>query len=910
MKTRAPALTRLLERPASERRIGPFVLVEERGAGGYAPVWLAREMYGRTELRLAAVKLFALDEFGADKDDIIEEAKALGRVDHPHVARFYALAIDESIGVMGLAMELLGGRSLEDRLAAEQLLDVEETLAVGIAVASALAAVHQAGIVHRDVKPSNIVEDARGTCKLIDFGIAASSEDEIEGVIAESYSEIASETSATDATAPVTGMATGTPGYIDPGCAGGRVPPSATSDLYALGATLYRCLSGYLPAQLGTSTQGVVLLDGRVTSGKTAPPPVASRRTEIPHALAILVDRLVAPRPEQRPRGALQVEHELGRIRLELGGRKRDLPPENEGPFRGLRRFEARDRDVFFGRRNDVAKAIELLRGRGLVALVGASGSGKSSLARAALLPALVDRDLAKWPKAWDVAIVEPGRDPWATIVTALKPFIPEAPLLDTESLVAAMEERANVEERGIVLFVDQLEELVTTSTPESRDEAAALLAGMGERAIPGVRAIVAARTDLLDPLLGLGALGKILSGSLCMVDPLRPIDWRESVTRALAAYGYEFEHETLEQELFRGIDRAADAMPLVEFALAEMWNVRDREKKRLTRSSFEKVGGIEGALELHAEATMMVMKERNPTSEIIARAVLLALTTPEGTRRSQTEDELVDIAGGNAREVIANLIQARLLVPSKEGVTVAHEALLTRWTRLRSWIVEARADRMLAEELERDGTRWKNDFDSVGLWTGRRLAFARDILRKTEIRLSPHATDFVRASIRASQRRMATIVAVAAVFVAVLVTLGGMYVQAQREFRESVDEIARQYADKDSVLEKLLLDALAGRRPDRPAPQKAAEPAPSASIVATAVPVNSAKTPIGPRAGASPPPKPDVVTAAGIAATAPGQSPPQAPPAVSPAPATPPADVSAKRPKSLIEPDDEGKWR
>jgi eukaryotic-like serine/threonine-protein kinase len=799
MKTRAPALVRLLERPASERKIGPFWLVEERGAGGYAPVWLARERYGPIEVRLVAIKLFALNEFGPDKDEIIEEARALALVDHPHVARFYGIVVEESLEIMGLAMELLGGRSLESRLSTEKILSVDETLTIGIAIASALAAVHRAGIVHRDVKPGNIVEDSRGTCKLIDFGIATSSED-VEGVFAVSSSARSGANESEDVTAPVTGMATGTPGYIDPACAGQRLPPTPARDLYALGATLYRCLSGVLPAQVGAPKDGSVIWDGHVLSGKTAPRSLAHHRPDLPVALVLLVDKLLTPRPEMRPRGALQVEHELERIRLELGGRAGHLPPEDEGPFRGLQRFEARDRDVFFGRRDETSKALETLRGRGLVALAGASGSGKSSLARAALLPALIQGDLARWPKTWDVAIVEPGRDPWAAIVAALEPFIPEAPLLDPEPLVTAMEERANVEERGIVLFVDQLEEFVTTSLPESRDEAAELLARMGERAISGVRAMVALRSDLLDPLLGLGELGDVLSKSLCMVEPLRPFGWRESVTKALAAYGYEFEDEQLEGELFRGIEQAADAMPLVEFALAEMWATRDIEKKQLTRASFEKIGGIEGALELHAEATMNVVKETPELTMDIVRQVLLALTTPEGTRRARTEYELVLIAGEKSRDVLAILSRARLLVPaevtleakdggteakgqkSSLGVTVAHEALLTRWSRLQRWIADARADRVLAEELERDGARWKNDPESVGLWSGRRLGFARDLSQKNELRLSQNARHFVQASVRASQRRQAILTLVTTAVVVVLSLLGVKTVRADRE--------------------------------------------------------------------------------------------------------------------------------
>lgn len=822
MKTRAPALLRLLERPESERRIGPFWLIEERGEGGYAPVWLARERYGPIEVRLVALKLFALDEFGPNKDDIIEEARALALVDHPHVARFYGIAVEESLGIMGLSMELLAGRSLESRLSTEKILGVEETLTIGIAIASALAAVHRAGIVHRDVKPGNIVEDSRGICKLIDFGIATSSADFLEGVLATSLSESGASNESGDKTAPVTGMATGTPGYIDPFCAGQRVTPTPARDLYALGATLYRCLSGFLPAQVDVLPDGSALWDGNVLSGKTAPRSLAFHRPDIPLALCALVDKLLAPRRESRPRGALQIEHELERIRFELGGRAGDLPPEEEGPFRGLRRFEAGDRDVFFGRRHETAKALEMLRGRGLVALAGASGTGKSSLARAALLPALVQGDLARWPNTWDVAIVEPGRDPWLAIVGAMQHFVPEAPLLDPEPLVAAMEERANVEDRGIVLFVDQLEEFVTTSLPESRNEAAVLLSLIGEQAISGVRAVVAVRSDLLDPLLGIDALGDVLSKSLCMIEPLRPMGWRESVTRALAAYGYEFEDDELERELFQGIEKAADAMPLVEFALAEMWTARDTKNKRLTRESFEKIGGIEGALELHAEATMNEVKEAPDLTTDVVRQVLLALTTPEGTRRARTENELMQIAGEHARDVVAILSRARLLVPAtiggeaagtesepraianSVGVTVAHEALITRWSRLRGWISEARADRLLAEELERDGAKWNDDIESVGLWMGRRLGFARDLVKKKEIHLSRNAQQFVQASVRASRTKNAIWALATSLVVVMLSWLGLKTVRAERdraEAREQALYIERQLLENEREL-------------------------------------------------------------------------------------------------------------
>ncbi|WP_170319274.1 serine/threonine-protein kinase [Polyangium spumosum] len=877
METLDPALSSLITRPPEQRRIGPFVLVEQLGAGGYAPVWLARETYGKAELRTAAVKLFSLDVDATDRSRILEEARALCRVEHPNVVRFYALAIDEAAGVMGLAMEHVAGRSLEDRLEAEGKLSVDETLRVGVAIASALAAVHGAGLVHRDVKPSNIVEEAGGAYKLIDFGIASASSSPSSVDLVPAGPEDGQTPRALAATARISGRITGTYGYIDPAVFGAGAPPSAASDLYALGVTLHRCLSGALPAErLG----GNGALDPGVLTGYAAPLPLAARCEGVPRALASLIDHLIAPRPEDRPPRASWVAHHFEQIRRDLAGRARVLPDEDEGPFRGLRRFEARDRDVFFGRTAEIAAAIELCRGRGLVALVGPSGSGKSSLARAGLLPALAEGALSAWPEAWDTAIAEPGRDPRAAIAAALEPFLPGAAALAPGPLCEAMARRASEVDRGIVLFVDQLEELVTTSSRESREEAAALLVRIGAQPLPGVRVIVAARGDLLHLLLAMGDLGNTMARGLCRVEPLSPTYWRESVERALASYGYALEDAALAEELFAGIDATAGAMPLVEFALTELWSARDTEKKQLLRSALEAVGGVEGALERHAETVLASMEEAVTGSIDVARAVLLALTTAEGTRRVMSGDELAAIAGPEARRVIDALCEARLVVPA-EGpgapVTLAHEALLSRWGRLASWIGEAKGDRLLAEEIERDAARFTRDPESVTLLRGRRLDFAKELARSGAVRLSPAAERFIQTSARVS-RRAAMLAAIAGAIVAASIVVGGLgYVRAVRaEERAAQEKLEREQKDraaaerndreKAKLLEEIrataqLNEALQERiqktlsGPTEPAPGTAAPQAPPAPPPVLANVAPGANPGLKPAAPASPAP-------------------------------------------------------
>ncbi|AKT42923.1 protein kinase domain-containing protein [Chondromyces crocatus] len=791
----SPALASLLDRPDAERRLGPFLLLEPLGRGGFAPVWLAQEVYGGTALRTAAVKLFSLDPSPdsmrqsdtstSGRTRIVEEARALCQVEHPNVVRFYALPIDEPLGVMGLAMEHVAGTSLDARLAAEDRLLPGDVLAIGAAVASALSAVHRAGLVHRDVKPSNIVE-ANGVVKLIDFGIAAA--EWTHGVTTEERRigeadmafavavELGEALPDPDRTLQFAGMQSGTLGYMDPASLGRDASPMPTRDLYALGAMLYECLTGLVPAAAKTGR-----MEPAVLTGLAAPPPVKALAPETPEALAKLVDALVSIERDARPRSAEQVAIQLEHIRRELAGKARALPPEREGPFRGLGRFEGRDRDVFFGRTREVAAALEVLRGRGLLALVGPSGSGKSSLARAGVLPALAEGALGGWPSRWDTVTVEPGRDPRMALGAALAPLVGDAVNQGPEAVVAALAERAQVEDRGTVLLVDQLEELSTVAEKSSRDWAARLVEQLGEQVLPGVRVVVAARRDLLDPLLGIAPLGRGLPRGLLLVEPVSAIEWSEIVDQALAAYGYAFEDERLREEVLAALGQAADAMPLAQFALGALWEKRDREARRITRAGLLAIGGVSGALERHAEATLLALSASRPETLETARQVLLSLTTAEGTRAARGRDELSELAGPEALGVVEALEAARLVVPGEEGLTLAHEALLAQWARLRGWVAEAREERLFAEELERDAARWHAHPEVVALWQRRRLTMAGELRKHPGLGLSERAFAFLRASQRAERRTRLVASVAATVAVVGLLGVGAAYVRAVR---------------------------------------------------------------------------------------------------------------------------------
>jgi serine/threonine protein kinase len=201
------------------------------------------------------------------------EARALASVSHPHIVPVYDMGIEGEVPY--LVMEHLAGASLAARVEARALLSAEEARRLGAQMASALAAAHARDILHRDVKPGNIIEAEPGVWKLADFGIAH----------------------VPDSSLTLTGQFLGSPAYAAPEALGdGEMGP--LSDVYALGATLYELLSGELPF----GSRG--LLSPGALTGERPATPLGRYRPDVPPLLRQVIDRCLARRPEARPTAA------------------------------------------------------------------------------------------------------------------------------------------------------------------------------------------------------------------------------------------------------------------------------------------------------------------------------------------------------------------------------------------------------------------------------------------------------------------------------------------------------------------------------------------------------------------------------------------------------------------------------
>jgi hypothetical protein len=572
---------------------------------------------------------------------------------------------------------------------------------------------------------------------------------------------------------------------------------------------MFELLTGRVPAAserphevAGDDTREPTRLRHDVLYGRASPPPVCSVMPDVPAEVGRIVDQMLEPDPRKRPRTAEAVALALERMRSELAGRATlALLPESIGPFRGLARFEGSDAQVYFGRASETAAVLEMLRTRGLVALVGTSGTGKSSLARAGVLPRVANGWLEGAFARWDIAIASPGADPRRALLAALAPFVAGVEDLAPEGVELALVSRAHTAGAGLLLFVDQLEELATIAEAESRDWALDLLARVGAEPHAGVRALVTVRRDLLDGLLA-GDLGRTLARSMMLIEPMSSATWVDVVRQALDAYGYELEDDALQDELERQLEGSTDAMPLVQFALTELWAQRDTERRLVTSAGLAAMGGIAGALERHAERTLARVMDQDATVGEAARELLVGLTTPEGTRLSRARSEI-------SRDPVTDRVarafeEARLLVVDEGGLALAHEALLTQWTRLRRWVEEARENRQLAAELERDARAWRVDVENAPPWTRRRLAHAEELRAGGTVPLSGAALAFLTAGRRAERRLRLLVGGATGTAAAVVGALALAYLGAEHERMRVVQEeetkTARALADEQAA--------------------------------------------------------------------------------------------------------------
>ncbi len=710
--------------PGEAAEFDGYRLERHLGSGAVGSVYLARDTLLERDVALKRLQDPAVE--GPAVERFLVEARALARLQHPNVVAVHR--VGAVAGRPYIVYELVRGRSLDrlEKPVAEPLL-----LHVALDLARGLEAAHARGVVHRDVKPSNAILSDDGPIKLVDFGLARIGEHEV-----------------------VPGAILGTPSYMAPEAWDGEVL-DARSDLYSLGALLHELATGAPPHAAPTEEA----LAERVTSRDAQP--VAWRAPGLSPELAAVIDRCLRRDPEARFGSAEALLWALAPL----------VPRPDAGqlarPYPALAAFRPEDRRVFFGRERDAERLLERLRAAPLVVVAGDSGVGKSSLLGAGLAPRIAEDALGEG-RRWAWARLQPGRHPLAALLGALGPWIDaaEAPI-EAEELaqspdLLARRLRARLgAHAGLVIAVDQLEELVTAAGDGEAPAAARALARLADR-VPGVRVVATVRSDLLSRVATLPELGEALTGAVHVLRPLGRDDLRALIVQPARLFGARFESEALVEALVDAVGDRGSRLPLLEFALAELWALRDAEAGVIRARSLEAIGGVAGALARHADG---VLAGLDPAQRALARDILLHAVLPSGTshadgattRRPFTARELALAPAPPAAldATLEALVQGRLLLArttdDETTYELAHEALIPAWSTLAEWLradggkraAHDRATRAAAEWVQRGrpdegllGARALAELDAAGLLPSELGEDARTLLGASRARL------------------------------------------------------------------------------------------------------------------------------------------------------------------------------
>jgi serine/threonine protein kinase/formylglycine-generating enzyme required for sulfatase activity len=733
------------------------------GRGGMGIVYLAQDTsLGRT----VAVKFMASKQPGPLARAYFEtEARAIARLQHPNVVSVFRVgAIEDHPYIVS---EYVVGRSLGEL---PLPLPWRRVLSLGLGLARGLAAAHRKGVLHRDIKPSNALVTEEGEVKLLDFGLAERFD--------------ASES----LPSPGAPSLVGTPRYMAPEILRGQ-PGTPQSDLYSLGLTLYELLAGSLPPRALPKVLPFGAPSQAAASAMDEKAPTLGLESGIDPDFAALITRCLAPDPVDRFASAELFCEALER----LDQLHTTAPLAADNPYRGLAPFEAEHRSLFFGRDADIRAVLDRLRRQPLVLVAGDSGVGKSSLCRAGVVPRVAAGALDESREITTVTLW-PGHRPLEALAAALAPLLGKkeaelaTTLAETPGYLGQALREAYQGRRGLLLFIDQLEELITLAEP---DQAARFAAILGELALPstGVRVLLAIRGDFLTRVSALPGLGDEAERALYILRPMSPEGIREAIIGPARSRGVSFESEALIGTLVASTAHSAGSLPLLQFALAELWERRTPAQSRLTLAALGEMGGVAGALSRHADGVLQLM---SPVEQQAARRILLRLVTAEGMRLHRREEELVSASDLTSRTALHVLLEGRILYARTAGAQaeyeLAHDSLMVSWGTLRNWLDDDIGHRAVRQRVEAASAEWDRlGHSKEALWGQRHLYETRPLDPTT---LGPRERAFLAASRRALRvQRWSRYAIVLSVALALASIYGGLRLQAYLEDARFVTE-------------------------------------------------------------------------------------------------------------------------
>ncbi|MEM8723134.1 MAG: CHAT domain-containing protein [Cyanobacteria bacterium P01_G01_bin.39] len=431
-------------------------------------------------------------------------------------------------------------------------------------------------------------------------------------------------------------------------------------------------------------------------------------------------------------------------------------PLNTKSPYKSLNKFTINDKDLFFGRDRLIYKLTEAINRSNLLLVLGASGSGKSSVVRAGVIPEL--NNLASVD--YEICIFNPDRNPFESLKNCLSTneHISNAeldflnkPQQDTISKIVKLLKKKHSQ---WLIFIDQFEELFTFQTNKEDKKETKIrknfLLGLSEIARASdssIKLVLAMRSDFLEEFSPYPQFAKLAQKHIHLITDMEPNELRQAITKPAAKRGVAFEQSDpdLVNKIIEDVQGQAGSLPLLQYTLDLLWQNDDLSDRELNMVTYHQLGGVTGALQKHVN---QIYKKLSPEKQQSTKQILLQLVDVVNEDKSQvlktavSKRSLKKDFNQEQLETIQFLVDENLLISNdsdltQEGVStieIAHEALLSSWTELKQWILDAKDTIALHNQLKADLKRHRESQQKDAqqakdeLWGGSKLVKAIEL--------------------------------------------------------------------------------------------------------------------------------------------------------------------------------------
>jgi WD40 repeat protein/DNA-binding SARP family transcriptional activator/energy-coupling factor transporter ATP-binding protein EcfA2 len=721
-----------------------YELDEKIGDGMFGAVYQARQIQIEREV---VIKVINRDF--ANRPSFIRsfevETQTIARLEHPFIVPLYDYWREPDSAF--LVMRQMHGGNLETVMQERGIWELSDISRFIAQIGVAIRAAHVQEIIHGNMKPTNILFDESGNAYLSDFTVVR-------------YHDLRDIFDGGKITRVHLAQQ---PLYASPEQLHGE-QLTQQSDIYSLGLLVFHLLSGHSP-----------LIGVEKNFAKYGlPSQLQTARPSLPSQVCVILQKATVFEPTQR---FSDVREFVEQLQDALGGNSilSHMPPTmryDGNPYRGLNAFGEADAELFFGRNELATQLVDHLHENNFLAVIGPSGSGKSSVIKAGLLPAL-RKGVEDESNRWFISIMTPGTDPMEELEAALLRVAvnPPASLLEPllrneEGLVHILERilpsssNDKVQPATFLLVIDQFEELFTHVEAEMRHlflDRVLLALQMPQLRF---RLVLSLRADFYDRPLQLPELASYFEAHTVVVTPLSGVELEAAITKPADLVGVQFETGLVARIVEDARDQPG-TLPLLQYALTEIYRLR--KDGLMTHDALTQLGGIAGVIGQRAESIFATLsaEKQSLSRQLFLRLVVLGEGV-EDTRRRVLIAELEAIADQDAvRHILQSYSDARLLTFDHEPITrlptveVAHEALLREWPRMAEWLDASRAEIHSQRQLARQSAEWQSaEYDPAYFLRDAQLERYQDWPHLATVTLTSDEHAFLEASREAQQQR------------------------------------------------------------------------------------------------------------------------------------------------------------